>query len=286
MFLFALLSSCQNEITNEKLISYIKNDNSKSLIDSYYQKEKLEEEDFKNIVSQYSQHIDENNLAMIEFNEGFTFKSRPREGYMFLDSNNNIVNSITFKYVTYPDSTREINFIDFRNSTGELPSLKFPSKFPIKDILMPKGLPPKIDSLKMIYPKLINGKRFYHASIINKDVLNENNDTLKTIIAFNMGNLKINRNITSILNSLDKKIGLANYVLSEKIEIGQPKTYIVYDSNIQSKEEIENIRAALELVLNEKIYLKSVKTYKSSFGSANPSIYIGFAFSDAKVRIG
>jgi len=285
IFFFAIaLSSCSSKYGNEEIINDIMNNDSDRIIKNFFEKHKLEREDFKKVVESYSKFLGESNLKRIEYDDQFSFKRRKRHGYIFLNDDNNFVASITFKYVMVEDSSYQVNFIDFRNSTNELPCIKFPSKFPIKCLALPVPAPPKIDSLNKIYPKDISNQRFYHLSMGGKKYVEAEGDTLKRIISFNNGNALISKHLSTILNKIDNKLGLEYYTLCESNSIGEPTINLSYDPEVHQEYEISEIKSILEEVTNSNVRLKKQKTVRTSWGFVEPIISIGYPVSEARVK--
>ena len=183
------------------------------------------------------------------------------------------------------DSTYEINFIDFRNSTKELPCLKFPSRFPIKCLSLPMSAPPKVDSLTSIYPKFIENRKFHHSSLAGKKYIEAAGDTLKRILSFNNGNKIIADNLKYILDEIDEQLGLQYYTLCESNQIGEPIINLSYDPEVHQLYEINGIKAIIETETKTQVRLRKQKTFRTSWGFSEPIISIGYPLSEAQVKI-
>ncbi len=251
----AAITSCTKEYTSENLLNDILSNNSESIIDNFYNSKKLDKEAFKKTVHDYSVFLNENNFTKVVYKDSFNFKRKDRYGYYFLNEDNNFVASITYKYVMLQDSSYQLNFIDFRNSTHELPCIKFPSRFPIKCVGLPMDLPLQISKIDAEYPKTIDGHRFHHVQRLSPSNLMKTGDTLKTPIQFNTGNKIISRNIKSILKVMEKSINLNDYTLAETSTIGEPIINITYYPGAHDQETIKAIENAVVGSVDAKVKL-------------------------------
>lgn len=272
-------SSCTKEYDSEGLIDDLVKGKSSKVIASFYRPDRLEKNDLKTVIDEYSKKIQSNGYEKVAFKEFVNFRRKDREGYMFIDTNNNIVSSITYKFILNSRGNKRINFIDFRSSTEDLPCIKFPTNFPIKCILIPMRPPEMKDSLRKIYPKEILGYKVYHNLLRSKKYLKEQGDTLKKALLFNSGNLKIQRNLEKILIGLDDRVNLNDYTLAEYHYHGEPRTNLIYDPKHYSSEEVNSIRQVIEEVLQEEIQLRASKTIRGT----QETLSIGGTFSKARV---
>ena len=150
---------------------------------------------------------------------------------------------------------------------------------------MPVPHPPKVDSLKTVYPKEIHNHKFFHASMASEKYVEAAGDTLKRIIALNNGNALIGRNLESILGKIDEELGLEYYTLCESNKIGEPTINISYDPEVHFDYEIEALKSILEETTGAEIRVRQQKTIRMSWGYTNPMISIGYPLSEARVKI-
>lgn len=90
-----------------------------------------------------------------------------------------------------------------------------------------------------------------------------NNDILKKLIIFNLGNLKIKNNFGEIVKGLDEELDLLNYILVELNYYGEFIINVIYDVGSYSEEELSVIKRVLGWVLNELICVKLVRNNRS-----------------------
>ena len=282
LIVFSIVSCSPMGYDEETLISDILENKSERIISGFYKQERLEKEDLKEVIKAYSEKLNSEEFEMVEYKDFVNFRKRDREGYMFIDSNNNIAYSITYKFTTLEDGTKQVNFIDFRSSEKDLQCIKFPSKFPIKCVIIPVIEPKSPQELSEEYPKEINGFNFYHLEQVSDKYLRSNNDTLKKLIIFNLGNLKIKNNFGEIVKGLDEELDLSNYTLAESNYYGEPTTNVIYDAGSYSEEELSAIKRVLGRALNEPIRVKPVRNNRSSI----KKLKIGGLYSKSQIRIG
>jgi hypothetical protein len=289
-FLFLLLFiSCSKEYDEESLIQDILKNKSENVISGFYKKERLENEGFKSVIKQYSKDISNGNYEMIQYRDDFTFKSRKRLGYQFIDKNNNVVHSITYKFTTLKDGSQKINFIDFRNSEGELPCIKFPTLAPIRCLKKPFLEPVNPTQIKQDFPKMIHGRKFYHSQHFTKETLAEHGDTLKKGIVFNIGNKNVFNNFKKILDGLDSEMNLDSFSLALTAQYGEPTTNIMinYDFKFEDAKIIksilsEKIDGNLEIVdLNSKSYRFKMPP-QVLIGLVNPRCKKGYSYDQLR----
>lgn len=90
-----------------------------------------------------------------------------------------------------------------------------------------------------------------------------NNDILKKLIIFNLGNLKIKNNFGEIVKGLDEELDLLNYILVELNYYGEFIINVIYDVGSYSEEELSVIKRVLGWALNELICVKLVRNNRS-----------------------
>ncbi len=241
--------------------------------------ETIEKDDLaelEKVVVKYSEKIGRGTYREEIYQSYMKFGNKDREGYMFIDTNNNIVASLLYKLRTNGEGNKKIQFLEFRSSTADLPCISFPGKSEVKCINMPIKPPARQDSLRSIYPKKFKTYKLYHLSVLSNKYLESQGDMLKKAIVFNRGNLKIDRSFTRIINGLETKIDLNTYTLAELHNHGEPSTKIVYDPKFFSKEEVQFIKEVVERELQEEV---SLIIYSSRPGTA-PILRIGGIFKN------
>lgn len=275
--LLILIASCSTEYNQESLIKDILNNKSEKIGNEFYKSKrfKLRRNDLEQVIKSYGEKINTANLTQIEFSDELNLKKQKREGYLFVDKYNNIVYSITYKFLEIKGKKRQINYINFRSSIHDLPCIKFPTSTRIKCIKGPEKLPLNPDSLRQIYPKDRYGHTFYHSELASKKFLLEHQDSLKKRILFNLGNLKVKNNLEQILQRLGEKLDLSQYTFTEQESHGEPTINIVYDKGYYNIDEVNTIKKVLEQTIGGYVRVESIEKSKFSFGSVEPNLMIG-----------
>ncbi len=284
LYILITISSCKVDYGDELLIKDLESNNSSRIIDNFFEKHKLEKEEFQKTVEIYSKYIGKNHLKRIPFEDFNPFKKRKRYGYIYLDDKNNFIASMTYKFVMQKDSSLEVNYIDFRNSTSELPCVKFPTKFPIKCVALPMPPAPDLSSINLEYPKDMDSLKIYHFIHASKERVSQFGDTLKRVLAFNTGNGLIGDNFTELLGEIDNKMGLEYYTLFEAKKIGEPVINIIYDPNVHPDYEVDKINEIIRKITGASTRLKAHKTRRLPWANIEPMISIGFPLSESQVK--
>lgn len=276
-----LFVSCSSELTEERTLELVLNKKSNKLYDLFYQNNKVNAQILEELVVRYANAIEKKGLKQAPFRDAISLKSRKRLGALFVDENNYLHYSITFKFTTLKNGKKLINYMDFRSSEEDLPCLKIPSNFPIKCAKTPIPKPPnptEFDSLKARGPEIINDFKVYPLVILSEKYLAERGDTLKREIAFNFGNKRVKDHIESLLTSLDARLDLSNYTLSYFYTYAQPTLNILCDQNHFSEEEISLITTSVEEVMPGRV----AKRINLKASGPNPRIGIGGVYATAK----
>ncbi len=282
------LISCNSEYTEESLIEDIENNKYSSIVERFYKKRPVEKEQLKSTLEAYSNYL-KNDFRRVSF---YTSKNgnstrlpfrRERLGYMYLDENDNVVASITYKFIELENGTKQINFIDFRHSQGHLQCVKFPTLFPIKCVDVAGYFPPDLDSLNSIYPKQIHGLTFYHSMQVNQSLVDAQLDTIEAVLVFNTGNLMIKNNLEKIVGRLRDSFDLSQFVFAEYNDFGEPNINMNYDENSFDEKFVNKLKTTLQASMQRHVYPHSRKR-KYPFGAkAPPRISIGGIYSKARV---
>jgi|GEM_PF-3306980 len=280
IFCLLSVSSCSSDYSREQVVADVLSNSSDRLLKNFYNgKHKIDKKSFKETVQLYADYLEHVPYTEIEYNDEFSFKRRERLGAIFVDKNNNFIASITFKYVELEDGSKELNFIDFRNSVG-LPCIKHPSRFPIKCVKLEQKLPILHDSLKIVYPKKIGDYIFNHFQQLNQ-VIDARTDGSKKTIIFNMGNGIVKDNIHSILEGLDQVLNLEEFISVETHFIGQPILNITYDPDAFTVDQITEVEKAVYNTTNAKTAMIADRVNKGSFKRIiSETISIGFVHSE------
>ncbi|HOY14753.1 MAG TPA: hypothetical protein PLY70_16520 [Saprospiraceae bacterium] len=276
------LGSCNSDYTEETLIEDIEKLKTKKIISQFSKKRPVEAEQLTQTIINYVYVIKKCDAKRVPFNsdrEGKLGKNpfkADREGYMYIDKENNYIASITYRFTTLENGRKRINFIDFRSSMG-LHCIKYPLMLPIKCVDLPFSELPNVDSLKKVYPKSIFGVPFYHNLLINEDLV-KSKDSILAVITFNTGNLKLKNKLPMILDSLDKYYGHSKFIFAEFKDYGEPINNIFYDPKYHPDNLMETVRSIMTNTVEGSANLIP-QSSDSPFGRSVPQIEIGGVYS-------
>jgi len=124
----------------------------------------------------------------------------------------------------------------------------------------------------------------YHSHLVTKKRFEERGDSLHNVISFNTGNKLIGENFENILNDIENSLGANIYTFSEVKKIGEPTINLSYDPSVHNKNEILDLVNIIYKYTNTKVILKQEKTFRTSWGYAEPVISVGYAYSEARVK--
>lgn len=279
-----LLSSCFREMNEEDVKDAILSGNGEKLHKAFYKPHRIEVDKLSKVVKDYSENIKAKNLKAIPYRDEVETRKRKRFGYLFVDEDEQLHYSITFKYTEMKDGEWLVNFMDFRAAEDDIASIKFPGRLPLRGVRLPKMKRPTashVDSLKKEGPIIINGIKIFHNNTINKNYVESYGDEYKSLIRFNFGNKKIKDNIGNILSNLSTRVDLNEYTFAYYESYAQPSIYIGADRNF-SKEVKSAMKKSINEILDTEVKIKRNKKNYSKIQSMD----VGGTNSEVKVRIG
>lgn len=279
-----LLSSCFKELNEEDVKDAILAGNGERLHRAFYKPHRIEVDRLTKVVSDYSENIKAKKLKAIPYRDEVETRKRKRFGYIFVDEEEQLHYSITFKYTEMKDGEWLVNFMDFRAAEDDIPSIKFPGRLPLRGVRLPTVKRPTrayLDSLRKEGPVIINGIKIFHNNTITKNYVESYGDEYKKLIRFNFGNKKIKDNIGSILSNLSTRVDLGEYTFAYYESYAQPSIYIGADRNF-SKEVKFAMKKSIQEIVDVEVKVKRNKRNYSKIQSMD----VGGTNSDVKVRIG
>lgn len=253
--LLFILSSCSHEMGEKQILEALIDGDGDAIHSAFYKDYRIDKEKLNKIVDDYSAQINEKNLKALPFRDQINFRKRDRYGFLFVDKDNNLFFTVTFKYSTMKDGEQLINFMDFRTTEHDVNGIQFPSLRPLRTMILPISAKPvqsEIDSVLREGPRFINGIKFYHNYQLNSMYMSTFDDQLKkNVISFNLGNKSIKDNMESIISKLSTQIDLNEYSLAYYEDFGQPTIFMGYERNFPN-----NVKKALENIFKKEMNLK------------------------------
>lgn len=280
---------CSSEVNEENVLEAVLDNDTSDLYGMFFEKHKVDKDQLAKVVELYSKKIKKKNLKKVLFRDGIPDFKRKKYGALFVEDEDVLHYSVTFKFVEYPDGKKEVNFIDFRSSEDDLPSIKIPSNMPLKSIVTPNDMFPKMDSIKKANPVMVGRFKTYDQMLVSQKTLSEDyNDSLRLILAFNMRNPLIRDRFEEVLETLDAEIGLSDFTISRYNVYAAPTFYITYDSEGFERWQAENFANVFADKFGMKVRVEAMKNSSNSmFGfktAKNSTIRVGGIYTRAKVR--
>ncbi|MFT6336160.1 MAG: hypothetical protein ACJATI_002916 [Halioglobus sp.] len=283
------ISSCQREIEGDSLDNWVQSNDYESIRDWIYNKRKLDSKKLEKIVGLYSKAITSKNLKAKQIEDN-SFKKlmtgRKRSGYEYYDEEGNLHYSITYKLITMPDdSSKLFNYIDFRATDQDLPSLKVPSFLPIRSIYTAENInnikkqPAMLDSLRAVGNLDLYGYQFKHIIVLNEENKIIPKDSIKSAIVFNINNNWVKKHIDLIIKGLEKEINMSQYDLAYMETVSTPTVRLGFDTGF-NPEDLLKMMKFFEQLADKKIIVAPL--FKNKFVPFKGNFYVGHSVVDKK----
>jgi len=293
IFFIAIISclfiSCNGKIENDSLDNWVRANDYESIRDWTYNKRRLDSKKLEKIVALYSKKINEKDLIakdIVDNSAKKLFTGRERKGYEYYDKDGNLHYSITYKLITIPeDSSKLFNYIDFRATDGDLPSVKAPIFAPIRSIYDAENLKDLknksnvLDSLKAIGNINLYGHEFKHVIVLNEENRFISKDSVKQALVFNINNNWVKGHIDLIIKGLAETIDLTQYDLAYMETVSTPTLRLGFDSGFNPK-DLRNIIDFFADLTNKKLIV--APSFKKKFVPFSGNFYIGHSVVDKK----
>lgn len=289
LLLSSICFSCNSKIESDSLDKWVRANDYESIRDWTYNKRRLDSKKLEKIVALYSKAIGEKNLHARLITDNTIKKlytGREREGYEYYDEKDNLHYSITYKLITMPeDSSKLFNYIDFRATDGDLPSVKAPLFLPVRSIYNAentedlKKQPAVLDSLRAIGNLNLYGYEFKHTLVLNEENMRLPKNSVKSAIVFNINNNWVKEHIDLIIKGLAKTIDMTKYDLAYMETVSTPTLRIGFDSGFNPRD----LKVMLEFfadMTHKKLIV--APSFKNEFIPFKGNFYVGHSVVDKK----
>lgn len=291
--LLFVFSACDSGIQPESLDKWVRGNDFKAIKSNFYKRSRIKDESLEKIVKLYSEAINAKDLdarPIVDNSFKKVISGRERKGYEYFDKDDNLHYSLTYKLVTMPDDSSVLfNYVDFRATDGDLPSLKVPGFGPIRSIYtddgfgLLEGMELRVDSLMAIGPIELYGRKYYHSQVLAKMNSKLPKDSVKSAIVFNLNNNWVKSHIDLIIKGLEEKVDLSKYDLSYMETVSTPTLRLGFDSGFNPV-DLKHMLQMFEELTHKKMIVSP--SFKKPFQAYSGNFYIGHSAEDKKrVRI-